>query len=228
MYKLCDTSEFHKNTLEVFSVKVARVLLIVTLLIILVGSVAKFAEASENKLEGIISDQNGSPISGVKVNIWDGKVLRQTVSDLTGKYSVSGITPRTFFAVRLTRNDCETVRMERMLFPEKENLLLTAEFLNLAVKSDFTVRVPSNPSTGYSWTVLLNTPSNILNFSKKAMEEEKKKTENENHTLGRGGYELWEFNTQRAGKASLLLGYFRSWEKPISPIRYHICSVVVK
>jgi predicted secreted protein len=228
MYKRYDPYAFHKNKLEVFLVKVARVLVVLTLLLILAGSVAKIAEASENKLEGIVSDQNGSPISGVKVNIWDGKVLRQTVSDCTGKYSFSGITPGTFFAVRLTRQNSETVRMERLLFPEKENLLLTAEFLNLAVKSDFIVRVPSNPSTGYSWTALLNSPENILNFSKKAMEEQKKKAENENNTLGRGGYELWEFNTQKAGKASLLLGYYRSWEKPISPVRYHICSVVVK
>ena len=83
--------------------KVIRVVVILTLLMILAGSVVRIAEASENKLEGIVSDQNGSPISGVKVNIWDGKVLRQTVSDLTGQYSVSGITPGTFLAVRLTK-----------------------------------------------------------------------------------------------------------------------------
>ena len=208
--------------------KVFRFVVVLTLLLILAGSFVRIAEASENKLEGIVSDQNGSPISGVKVNIWDGKVLRQTVSDLTGQYSVSGIAPGTFLAVRLTKKDSETVRVERLLFPDKENLLLTTEFLKVPVKSYFTVRLPSNPSTGYSWTALLNSPENILNFSKKAMEEQKKKTENENTTLGRGGYELWEFNTQKAGKASLLLGYYRSWEKPISPVRYHICSVVVK
>jgi len=74
-----------------------------------------------------------------------------------------------FFAVRLTRQNSETVGIARMLFPEKENLLLTAEFLNLAVKSDFIIRLPSNPSIGYSWMALSNSPDNILNFSKKAM-----------------------------------------------------------
>ena len=122
--------------------------------------------------------------------------------------------------------------MERLLFPDKENLLLTTEFLKVPVKSYFTVRLPSNPSTGYSWTALLNSPENILNFSKKAMEEQKKKAENENNTLGRGGYELWEFNTQKAGKANLLLGYYRSWPKthfPDSlPYMFGCCEVVRK
>ena len=208
--------------------KVERVAVTLMLLLILIGNFITVAEASENKLEGIVSDHNGSPISSVKVNVWDGKMLRQSVSDSTGKYSVSGITPGTFFAVRLTKQDSETVRIGGTRFPEKGNLVLSAEFLTLAVNSNFILRLPSNPSTGYSWTTLSNTPANILDFRKKAMEEEKNKAENEHNALGKSGYELWEFNTQKAGKASLLLAYYRSWEKPISPLLYHICSVNVK
>ena len=82
--------------------KVGHVAVISLLLLVLAVGVINIAEASENRLEGMVTDQNGAATAGVKINIWDGKTLRQAVSNREGKFYVSGIAPGTFFAVRLT------------------------------------------------------------------------------------------------------------------------------
>ena len=185
--------------------KVGHVAVISLLLLVLAVGVINIAEASENRLEGMVTDQNGAPAAGVDVNIWDGKTLRQAVSNREGKFYVSGIAPGTFFAVRLTKSNSETVRMGGLQFPENENLSLTAEFAKTSPGSDYIVRIPSNPSTGYSWTAIVKGREDILSFNEKIMEEQDEKNEAGGHTKGSSGNEIWKFNALAAGKSDLLL-----------------------
>ncbi|HAJ94264.1 MAG TPA: hypothetical protein DCM41_05150 [Synergistaceae bacterium] len=208
--------------------KVGHVAVISLLLLVLAVCVINIAEASENRLEGMVTDQNGAPTAGVKVNIWDGKTLRQAVSDREGKFYVSGIAPGTFFAVRLTKSNFETVRMGGLRFPENGNLSLTAEFVQILAGSDHIVKLPSNPSTGYSWTAIVKGREDILSFNEKIMEEQDEKSEAGGHTKGRPGNEIWKFNALAAGRSDILLAYRRSWEGSVAPVRYHICSVTVR
>ena len=55
------------------------------LLLMLSQGLVNIAEASGQRLEGIVTYQNGVPIRGVKVNTWDGKTLRQAVSAKHGE-----------------------------------------------------------------------------------------------------------------------------------------------
>ena len=208
--------------------KVGHVAVISLLLLVLAVGVINIAEASENRLEGMVTDQNGAATAGVKINIWDGKTLRQAVSNREGKFYVSGIAPGTFFAVRLTKSNSETVRMGGLKFPENENLSLTAEFAKTSPGSDYIVRIPSNPSTGYSWTAIVKGREDILSFNEKIMEEQDEKNEAGGHTKGSSGNEIWKFNALAAGKSDLLLAYRRSWEGSVAPIKYYICSVTVR
>ena len=208
--------------------KVGHVAVISLLLLVLAVGVINVAEASENRLEGMVTDQNGAATAGVKINIWDGKTLRQAVSNREGKFYVSGIAPGTFFAVRMTKSNSETVRMGGLQFPENENLSLTAEFAKTSPGSDYIVRIPSNPSTGYSWTAIVKGREDILSFNEKIMEEQDEKNEAGGHTKGSSGTEIWKFNVLAAGKSDLLLAYRRSWEGSVAPIKYYICSVTVR
>ncbi len=208
--------------------KVGHVVVLSLLLLVISAGLINIAEASENRLEGIVTDQNGVPIRGVEVNTWDGKTLRQAVSNREGKFYVSGIAPGTFFAVRMTKSNSETVRMEGLKFPENENLSLTAEFAKTSPGSDYIVRIPSNPSTGYSWTAIVKGREDILSFNEKIMEEQDEKNEAGGHTKGSSGNEIWKFNALAAGKSDLLLAYRRSWEGSVAPIKYYICSVTVR
>ncbi len=58
--------------------------------------VINIAEASENRLEGMVTDQNGAPTAGVKVNTWDGKTLRTRRFLTEGNFYVSGLAPELF------------------------------------------------------------------------------------------------------------------------------------
>ena len=208
--------------------KMGHVVVLSLLLLVISAGLINIAEASENRLEGIVTDQNGVPIRGVEVNTWDGKTLRQAVSDRDGKFSVSGIVPGTFFAVRLTRSTCETVRMGGLRFPEGQSLSLTAEFAKISPGSEYIVKLPSNPSTGYSWTAIVNGREEILSLKEKIMEQPDDKSEAGGHLKGRPGYETLKFSALSAGRSDLLLAYRRSWEGSVAPLRYHICSVTVR
>lgn len=198
------------------------------LLLMLSQGLVNIAEASGQRLEGIVTYQNGVPIRGVKVNTWDGKTLRQAVSDRDGKFSVSGIVPGTFFAVRLTRSTCETVRMEGLRFPDNEKLFLSAEFVQISAGSDHIAKLPSNPSTGYSWTALVKGREDILSLKEKISEQPDDKSQAGGHLKGRPGYETWKLSALSTGRSDLLLAYRRSWEGSVVPLRYYICSVTVR
>ena len=208
--------------------KMGHVVVFSLLLLVLSAGLINIADASENRLEGIVTDHQGVPIRGVKVNTWDGKTLRQAVSDQEGRFYVSGIVPGTFFAVRLTKSNCETVRMGGLRFPEGQSLSLTAEFAKISPGSEYIVKLPSNPSTGYSWTAIVNGREEILSLKEKIMEQPDDKSEAGGHLKGRPGYETLKFSALSAGRSDLLLAYRRSWEGSVAPLRYHICSVTVR
>ena len=94
------------------------------LLVIFTGFSAVGAETPDGRIEGFVSGLNGSSASGVKVNIWDGKVLKRAVSGRDGKFIVSGIIPGSSFAIRLTMPDSQTVRAEGLRCPERGGLAL--------------------------------------------------------------------------------------------------------
>lgn len=208
--------------------KIGHVVVLSLLLLVLSAGLINIAEASENRLEGIVTDHQGVPIRGVKVNTWDGKNLRQAVSDQEGRFYISGIVAGTFFAVRLTKSNCETVRMGGLRFPEGQSLSLTAEFAKISPGSEYIVKLPSNPSTGYSWTAIVNGREEILSLKEKIMGQPDDKSEAGGHLKGRPGYETWKFSALSAGRSDLLLEYRRSWEGSVAPLRYHICSVTVR
>jgi inhibitor of cysteine peptidase len=96
--------------------------------------------------------------------------------------------------------------------------------LNPAV-SCFILRLPSNPTTGYSWQ-LHSYPKQLIKLVK-------------HHYLpptepipGRGGYEQWVFNVapvalQPTPTANIKFSYRRPWEKHIQPAKQVIFSIVL-
>jgi len=68
------------------------------------------------------------------------------------------------------------------------------------------VRLPSNPSTGYSWRVQSVDASVLKSGGKPAYQAPA------NQMPGAGGTEVFSFQAARAGEADLILNYARSWE----------------
>jgi predicted secreted protein len=118
--------------------------------------------------------------------------------------------------------------MGGLRFPGGQSLSLTAEFAKISPGSEYIVKLPSNPSTGYSWTAIVNGREEILSLKEKIMEQPDDKSEAGGHLKGRPGYETLKFSALSAGRSDLLLAYRRSWEGSVAPLRYHICSVTVR
>jgi inhibitor of cysteine peptidase len=69
------------------------------------------------------------------------------------------------------------------------------------------LRLQSNPSTGYRWSVLPETTPLL----KLVSESQTAPTE---RGVGRPIFQIFQFHAERSGEGILLLHYVRSWEKP--------------
>lgn len=80
---------------------------------------------------------------------------------------------------------------------------------------EFLVRLPANPTTGYSWNFSIS-PSDILIQKKPSRYLP---SDSSGKLLGSGGMECWRFRFTRPGIARLSFAYARPWEKGVPPVR---------
>jgi len=211
-------------------------------------SAARVAEGSATPLvEGMVTSE-GEGVPSVEINIWDGQTNRKAVSDSEGRFSIAGLKPGTEFALRFTPRDHRSVRAGGFRFPEKGNLSLSMGYASVQAGQRYSIRVPSNPSTGYEWFLLQQGESAVAAFRGNRMETEEQSEETSGVSkwkaanqgectspqqsasprAGRGGWERWTFQTLGEGQSVIVLGYFRPWETGVSPARYHVFSLLVR
>ena len=81
---------------------------------------------------------------------------------------------------------------------------------------DFLVfRLPSNKSTGYSWSVVTSKSSLLSQVGEAGYELPK----SAKGLVGVGGTEVWKFRALGAGSLTITFAYARPWEKGIPPVR---------
>lgn len=78
----------------------------------------------------------------------------------------------------------------------------------------FSLRLRSNPTTGYSWKVSSIDKSVLELLGNKYIRENKKQK-----TVGSGGIDLFFFKAVGPGKTKLKIDYIRSWEKFAKPAK---------
>lgn len=174
-----------------------------------------------------VTDTSGRSIQGVNVSIssklsnWSGR------TDKNGIFSLFNVPVNERFSMTLDRKDgTNPVSVNNLMFPVQNSTLpITVEY-GVVHKADYySAKLPSNPSTGYSWKVISITPDSIFSLSDTTYTTEETKPEN-NIRVGAGGIEKVIFKAIGIGKATMVIGYLRIWENGIAPIKYHICSVV--
>lgn len=194
-------------------------------------------------IEGVVTTQ-GSGVPGVEINIWDGHMNRKAVSDGEGKFEIAGLSLGAQFALRFTPRDHRSVRADGFLVPENGNLFLWLEYASVQKGQRHTIRVPSNPSTGYEWFLLQQGDTAVAAFRGNAMDSEETPDQAElqspkkgefssvpvsvGSSAGRGGWERWTFQAFGEGQSVIVLGYCRPWETEVSPARYHLFSLLVR
>lgn len=97
------------------------------------------------------------------------------------------------------------------------------QLLSLDQNQELLVTLPSNPSTGYSWTIshlpsiLLELPAPV-NIAEKTAQP----------MVGSESQTTWRFKATTIGQDKLELVYHRPWEKGVTPAKTFTCNVTVK
>ncbi len=183
------------------------------------------AAPAGGNIRGVVLTMDGRGYVGLPLNIWDGRVVRRAVTDINGNFVVSGMVPGSVFAVRWKGKRAADLRIDGLRFPKDGDLFLSLELASTGEGKTYTVRIPSNPSTGYGWTILSSGRPTGARLSRNSMEAP---TAAAAGTTGRGGWELWTFEGERKGIANVIMGYQRPWEKGKSPAAYHVLSLMVR
>ena len=96
----------------------------------------------------------------------------------------------------------------------------------VSLKQDqtLTIRLESNPTTGYSWEIA-NCDAAILKSMGEATYEQARPNQK---LTGGGGWQTFQFQPEQAGQTSVKLIYHRAWEKDVEPLKTYEVQVTVK
>jgi inhibitor of cysteine peptidase len=94
--------------------------------------------------------------------------------------------------------------------------------IEVAVGQKILLQLPSNPTTGYRWSVLGN-PAPI-EFVKSDYAADSQPA----GRVGAGGTQGLRFTAKSPGKVELKLGYKRPWEQGTPPAKAFVVTIVVK
>lgn len=86
-----------------------------------------------------------------------------------------------------------------------------------------TLKLPANPTTGYSWSMRA-LPKGIVSQEKESRYES---GQTNGHCVGTGGMEIWKFRGEKPGVTKLVFSYARPWEKGVPPVRVLEQTVIV-
>lgn len=101
----------------------------------------------------------------------------------------------------------------------------TGHRIDMQVGQELVVRLPSNRTTGYSWTVH-PTKGEVLKAQGASVYIQTPGSSGP--LIGAGGAEAWHFKAIKPGQQALQFNYRRPWEKNIAPARSVAYSVKVR
>ena len=87
----------------------------------------------------------------------------------------------------------------------------------VAVGERFDVRLESNPSTGFSWTLRGGADGGVVRLVGSAFVPPPAPSPGEPPPVGRSGQEVFAFEAVAPGRTTLDFAYARSWEKGVGP-----------
>jgi len=91
----------------------------------------------------------------------------------------------------------------------------------LAPNRSFEIVLPSNPTTGFDWSLHVDNPSVVKNISHKFKADFSGR-------VGVPGITTWSLRTSGTGEAKLLFSYKRAWEKETAPARVETFTISVR
>jgi inhibitor of cysteine peptidase len=101
------------------------------------------------------------------------------------------------------------------------NQAAAVETITVVPGDVFSIRLTSNPSTGFQWALAKPLDENVVSLVDHNYIPPTKQI------LGAGGEEVWRFKAVGSGEAVIELHYARSWEKDVPPAKVAVYRVVV-
>ncbi|MEA3283788.1 MAG: protease inhibitor I42 family protein [Synergistota bacterium] len=176
-------------------------------------------------LSGVVRDVCDHPLKGVTVRGWDGSRSFSAVTDDKGEYGFSELRPGVSLALGFELDDRFSARAEGLILPERGDLSVLCCYGSIGVGGVLAFRLPSNPSTGYGWTIRDRGDVSAFLPVGHSMEMGEEIAGGRPLT-GAPGHEIWMFRALKEGKSVILLDYSRSWEADRAPERVAILVTV--
>ena len=190
------------------------------------GTAAFALEGEAPLLKGTIFDEGQKGLPGVTVTLWDGAVSHRALSDFDGNFTVRGLLPGKPFAVRWTPRGGASVKVDAITFPAEGDLYLSMDFGSVGRGNVYTVRLPSNPSTGHGWKALHKGVA-VVRLKENGFQDPEDPVAART-VAGRPGTEVWKYEAVAPGKTTIVFSYNRPWEKGVVPSRYHVLAMTVR
>ena len=150
--------------------------------------------------------------------------LRKGFSDETSTCPVAlllaAILAGALLGLHLRRRRRPPGNTEPIVATEKDD----GQTLDLAKGQDLMIKLPANPSTGYTW-VVLSMPSVVESVGEPAFAS---KAPEGSAIAGAGGTMTLTFRAVDAGAGKLDLGYMRPWETDVAPEKSYSLNLSVK
>lgn len=148
--------------------------------------------------------------SPLKNCIWEGNAVKINSKEIAN-YTFDAFKSGTFRINISYSKGCNDGKPVSQANCKASNVKYSAEFTVFEAKQavigeDFLIILPSNPSTGYSWTADFD--KNYLTLRSKDYVADKVSPE----TVGAGGTEVFTFTPIKAGEVTIAMNYERSWE----------------
>lgn len=188
-----------------------------------VGSGTAFA--SQAVLEGRVADSFLDPVPGVRVHVWDGRATHTAVTNAEGMFSLAGLTTDRDLSVRWVRKGQRDIRLDGVRLRKEGATVLNLTYEETRVGGDVVVRLSSNPSTGYGWTVFQSSDPKVAVLSGSLFESAGDPSNR--GRAGAPGSALWIFHAVGKGASTIVFRYARSWED-VPPLRTHVYALTVK
>ena len=98
----------------------------------------------------------------------------------------------------------------------------TSSRITAKVGEDFTIKLPANLTTGYSWRMGEIKPAIVREVDYKYNQPV-----NTQRLVGAGGEEVWIFNAVRTGRVTIHIEYVRPWEVDVPPVKKADFTIII-
>lgn len=199
----------------------------VAALMLCLSSVGVGFASEDGQIMGFIVDSAGRPVPNVTVKVVGGENERTATSDRKGEFVLRDLSSDVPLTVLWDEGKGSSGKVEGVRVPPGGTLFVMTGYLSGEVGETLAFRIPSNPTTGYSWAISdEGTPSVAVPVGN--LMESRDEGKDPRGNVGAGGNELWLFRCVGPGNSSVGLSYVRSWETDVQPSRVAVAILSVR